>query len=191
MMITNNQKLLKLAFVSLFFFVFAACSSDDDKGVDVEPNANHSFDIELKRNGEVITYSQSFPSNKGAGIYEIDEDGDKVIHLWFEPGESLDIIGNFVLNENNVPYNLDYLSDEKNVSLITIIDKTRPDFIAAASGSLTLSNLKVGKEVPGTVGKHATFTVEFVGVFHHQIPSGEILEYEGTGKIVVSPWKLD
>ena len=191
MMTTNIQKLLKLTFVSLFF-VLTACSSDDDKAIveDEWQNAEHTYDIVLKRGDETITYSATVPAKHGVGVYEVDENGNKIIHLWIQPDDNLDIIGSIILDANDVPYDFDYDADENTASLLSIIDKTKPDYFAAASGPIALSNFKIGPEHPETVGPLASYKVEIEGVFHHYLPSGEFVEYEFNGKIVVSPNNL-
>lgn len=190
-MTTNIQKLLKLTFVSLFF-VFAACSSDDDKPIlqDNWQNANHTYDIVLKKGGETINYSAIVPSEKGVGIYETNENGNKILHLWIQPDENLNIIGSFALGTNDVPKGFDYDVPEESASFLHIMDKSRPEYFVAASGSVALSNFKTGPEHPDTEGPLASYTVNFEGIFHHYLPSGEFVEYEFNGKIVVSPNNL-
>ena len=191
MMTTNIQKLLKLTFVSLFF-VLAACSSDDDKAIveDEWQNAEHIYDIVLKRGDETITYSATVAAKHGIGIYEVNENGTKILNLWIQPDDNLNILGSIVLDANDVPINFDYDVDEDSASFLHIMDKSKPDYFVAASGSAVISNLKIGPEHPDTVGPLARFTVNFGGVFHHYLPSGEFVEYEFNGKIVVSPNNL-
>ncbi len=189
-MAVNIKKLLKLTLVVLFFVFTAFSSNNHSTIVEGGETANLTYDIELKRKGGTITYSGSFRSKEPVGFYRVDDVGNKVLTLQFSDGEDFQVKGVFKLDENDVPYPIDYKYDgDKEMSSLSFIDPDSPEFFAGASGSTAvISNLK-RLEASEDGEYFASYTIRFNGLFHHYNSSGEIVEYECTGEIVIPPLK--
>ena len=186
----NIKKLFRLTLISLFFVLTAYSSADKSTSVDDEKSTNIIYDIELKGKGGTISYSGSVRSKEPAGFFMIDDEGHNVLTLSFNDEEDLQVIAFFMLDENDVPYPIDYQNEGDGiVSLISIIDADRSGFFAGAAGSSAVVSDLQRVEAFGLDGFYASYTVEFSGVFHHSSPSGEIIEYECTGKVVLPPLK--
>lgn len=193
-----------LLFMLLISATFISCNtkkdaSDDNEKEKVADNkkekafdADHTFDIRLVKDSEIIEFSGSVPSDEGGAIYNdqksvSNEKGDRDRTIMMFIGKKYNrgaagVFGIFRIDENWKP--ITHIQHAvKNASNLSIRPEENGNTYSAISGTLTFSNLKFVLPMPNNGA--ASFSLEFEGDFQKDTTKEDI--FQGSGTIVLSP----